>query len=386
MHEFSAENTIERMMIQKSFAMQRPLNGTLELLPLCNMSCSMCYVHLSRNEMEQRGRLRSAAEWLELGRQMQKAGVLFLLLTGGEPLLFPGFREVYTGLRQMGMLLTLNTNGTLIDDDRVSFFAANPPRRINITLYGSSEETYASLCRYPGGYARTMHAIRMLKDTGVAVKINASAVRANAAEINAIYEIGKELDIPVAVDTYMIPGLHERNLPFERQSRLLPEDAARMHWNVLCHDMSADALWSHVHEILDTNEHRDLSQNPYADRVNCLASNCSFAVDWKGNMRPCVTLEEPAVPVFDLGFEEAWKRISTDTKQFRLNAKCTTCRLRPLCPNCVGSAWLETGRYDGVPEYLCRYSEELYRIMKEKGADDQIMKGNAADDCSMILP
>lgn len=89
-------------------------------------------------------------------------------------------------------------------------------------------------------------------------------------------------------------------------------------------------------------------------------------------MRPCVTLEEPAVPVFDLGFEEAWKQISVDTKQFRLNEKCTACRLRPLCPNCVGSAWLETGRYDGVPEYLCRYSEELYRIMKEDAADDRI--------------
>lgn len=376
MNEFSAENTIERMMIQKAFAMQRPLNGTLELLPLCNMSCSMCYVHLSRNEMEQRGRLRSASEWLELGRQMQKAGVLFLLLTGGEPLLFPGFREVYTGLRQMGIFLTLNTNGTLIDDDWVSFFAENPPRRINITLYGSSEETYASLCRYPGGFARTMRAIRSLKNAGVAVKINASAVKENAAEIVAIYDIGRELDIPVAVDTYMIPGLHERDLPIENQSRLLPEDAARMHWNVLRHDMSAAELQSHVHRMLEAVEHHDPRQHQYPDAVNCLASNCSFAVDWKGNMRPCVTLEEPAVPVFDLGFEEAWKQISVDTKQFRLNEKCTACRLRPLCPNCVGSAWLETGRYDGVPEYLCRYSEVLYRIMKE----------NAADDRSSILP
>ena len=36
----------------------------------------------------------------------------------------------------MGMILTINTNGTLIDETWADFFAQHPPRRINITLYG----------------------------------------------------------------------------------------------------------------------------------------------------------------------------------------------------------------------------------------------------------
>ena len=43
---------------------------------------------------------------------MARAGVLFLLLTGGEPLLVPGFKELYLALKAEGMVLTLNTNGT----------------------------------------------------------------------------------------------------------------------------------------------------------------------------------------------------------------------------------------------------------------------------------
>lgn len=89
-------------------------------------------------------------EWIDLAKQMADAGVLFLLLTGGEPLLFPGFKKLYMELKNLGMILTINTNGTLIDEEWADFFAKNRPRRINITLYGSDDTAYETLCHYPG--------------------------------------------------------------------------------------------------------------------------------------------------------------------------------------------------------------------------------------------
>ena len=126
------------------------INGSLELLPLCNMNCDMCYVRLSARETEAKGGLHTADEWIGLGREMQKAGVLFLLLTGGEPLLFPDFQKLYVELRQMGMILTVNTNGTLLDEGWADFFGRYKPRRINITLYGADDSAYEKLCHYPG--------------------------------------------------------------------------------------------------------------------------------------------------------------------------------------------------------------------------------------------
>ena len=141
--------TLERMLLDRAKRVRTPANGSIELLPLCNMNCDMCYVRLSRREMEAQGRLRTAEEWLEVGRQMKEAGVLFLLLTGGEPFLYPEFRKVYLGLRQMGMILTINTNGTLIDEDLAAFFGKYKPRRVNITLYGADDGAYERLCHYP---------------------------------------------------------------------------------------------------------------------------------------------------------------------------------------------------------------------------------------------
>lgn len=119
-------STFEHSLLQKARQKHIPVTGALELLPLCNMNCDMCYVRLSRSEMERQGRLRTVEEWVRLAEQMQKAGTVFLLLTGGEPLLFPDFKTLYRRLRNLGMILTINTNGTLLDEAWADFFCHIP--------------------------------------------------------------------------------------------------------------------------------------------------------------------------------------------------------------------------------------------------------------------
>lgn len=361
-------NTLERMMLSRAAAAQRPISGTLELLPLCNMNCDMCYIRLSREEMEERGRLHTAEEWIRLGKQMQEAGVLFLLLTGGEPLLFPGFRELYTSLRGMGMILTVNTNGTLLDEEWADFFGAQKPRRINITLYGADDEAYRTLCHYPGGYTRALRAIRLLRERGVDVKINGSVTRSNRKDMDGIYETGRELGVPVHMDTYMLPGIHEIGLPFEQQSRLSPEEAAEAEIRVLKAEMDPEDFPKYAAALVARTEKEG---EVYPEHLSCMAGSCSFAVGWQGEMRPCVTLSEPSASVFEEGFETAWKTVSEQAKQLCVNEACTRCRMRPVCRTCAAGAKLETGQYDGIPEYLCRYSEEFLRLLRRETENER---------------
>ena len=357
--------TVERMLLDQAKRTRTPANGSIELLPLCNMNCDMCYVRLSREEMERQGRLRTADEWLEIGSQMQEAGVLFLLLTGGEPFLYPEFRKLYMGLRKMGMILTINTNGTLIDEDLAAFLGANKPRRVNITLYGTDEKAYAELCHYPGGFEKTMNGIRLLRKYGVDVKIGGSLVKANRGDLDRLLDLDDELGVPVRADTYMMPAVRERSQPYDLQARLNPEDAARARIHALKREMGPE-LFAKYAEVsarrADQPEHAE--EKP--GRMACMAGQCSFTINWQGEMRPCVILTEPAVSVFDAGFEAAWKQIVEETGKIRLNAKCTACTLRHLCRTCAASALLEAGSYDAVPEYMCRYAEESLRILREE--------------------
>lgn len=45
------------------------------------------------------------------GTGLPESGTLLLLLTGGEPFLRPDFREIYTGCRRLGLMVSINTNG-----------------------------------------------------------------------------------------------------------------------------------------------------------------------------------------------------------------------------------------------------------------------------------
>ena len=107
----------------KAAARGIPLSGNFELTPRCNFNCRMCYIHQNARAEDE----WTAQEWLELGRKACDAGMVFLLLTGGEPLIRKDFREIYSGLKGLGLLISINTNASLIDRDWVEFFKKDPP-------------------------------------------------------------------------------------------------------------------------------------------------------------------------------------------------------------------------------------------------------------------
>lgn len=368
-------DTLEKYLIEDAKMKNIPINGSLELLPLCNMNCDMCYVRLSRSEMERQGRLRTAEEWLELGRQMQEAGVLFLLLTGGEPLLYPDFRTLYLELKKLGMILTINTNGTLIDEEWAAFFGEHKPRRINITLYGADERAYRELCHYPGGFEKTVQGIRLLRQHGVDVKISSSLTKANREDIDGLIALGKELDAPVNIDTYMMPATRERNMPFHLQSRLTPEEAAAARIKALKEEKGPEAFGQYARQVPFMIDHM-IPEEEKPGHVSCLAGNCSFTINWQGEMRPRVMLSRPAVPVFETGFAAAWKEVIEGTERILLNPKCSACKLRLLCRTCAASALLESGSYDGIPDYMCRYAAETLKLLREEAADRETVHNN----------
>lgn len=355
----------ERLLFAKARSKKIPLNGSLELLPLCNMNCDMCYVRLSHEDMEKQGRLRTVDEWVSVAEQMKKTGTLFLLLTGGEPLLYPDFQKLYLKLLEMGMIITINTNGTLITEEWAVFFGAHKPRRINITLYGSDEQAYANLCHYPGGFQKVVNAIHYLQKNNVDIKLSSSLTCFNQSDMDKIIGLGDSLHIPVRVDTYMMPAVRERNKPYNLQSRSNPTDAAKIRMQCLKKEMGEElfsryrnAALAEIADIASVNGIR------YTDQVSCYAGNCSFTINWQGEMRPCVVLSAPAVSVFEVEFEKAWELIVNEVSKIRINTKCTSCSLRPLCRTCAACALLEAGSYDALPDYMCQYAQKSYDFLR----------------------
>ena len=333
-----------------------PLSGTFELTPMCSMACRMCYVRMTAEEVEASGkRLRTAEEWLQLAEQIRKRGTLLLLLTGGEPFTYPHFRELYEALRAMGFVISINTNATLITEETVAWLKENPPQRMNITLYGSSDETYARLCGHPTGHTVVTNAIRMLREAGILVKLNCSVTPENVCDLEEIIRYSDENKLILQATSYMFPPLRRDESSVGKNDRFSPEDCAYTEARIRLLQRGADDLRSYCEAI---EEHQPPAEDPLSvdcegERMRCRAGKSSFWVTWDGRMVPCGMLNEPAELPFEIGFDTAWERIRKRSSELRLAPECATCEAKDYCRTCAAMVYTETGDYTVKPQYRC---------------------------------
>lgn len=333
-----------------------PLSGTFELTPVCNMNCRMCYVRMSKQQQEAIHPLRTAEEWLWLGEEAKKRGLLYLLLTGGEPFSRPDFREILSGLHKMGFIISINSNGTLIDETVVEWLRESPPTRINMTLYGASNETYERLCRNPKGFTQVTKAIRLLKEAGITVKLNASMTPYNVCDLEKIISFAKEEKLIIQATTYMFPPLRRDSSKIGQNDRFEAKEAAY-------YAAKIESLLNGEDDYLRRMQTKELTlpDEPGEDcigiegeGIHCRAGKCSFWITWDGRMMPCGMLTgNDAADVFDVGFDEAWKQTMMFASGIRLPPKCAVCGLKKQCRACAAMVLTETGRFDQVPTYRC---------------------------------
>lgn len=349
-----------------------PLSGTFELTPCCNMACKMCYVSMTKAQQEAKAPIKTAREWIELGRVAKEKGMLYLLLTGGEPFLRQDFREIFQSLHRMGLILSINSNGTLIDEETVAWLQQTPPSRINITLYGASDETYGRLCGNPKGYTQVTKAIRLLKQAGISVKLHCSLTPQNAGDTEKIFAFAREEGLIVQATSYMFPPLRRDETMVGMNDRFVPEDAAYHAANIARLMNGNQQFLQWLEQGLppvptDTDDCLEIGEG---NGINCRAGKCSFWVTWTGAFLPCGMMPVEGAPdVFAEGFDQAWEYARRYVQAIRLPTKCASCEARDNCKACAAMVYTETGDFCAVPQYRCAmtkaYPDACRRISEE---------------------
>ncbi len=358
-----------------------PLSGCFELSPVCNFSCKMCYVRKTPEQIAVDGkRLKDWREWLVLAEECRNEGTLYLLLTGGEPFIYPHFKELYRELHDMAFVLSINSNGTLIDEKTVDWLKQASPSRINVTLYGASRETYGKICRNPDGYDRAVKAILMLKEAGIPVVINASMIPENASDMKYIIDFGKEHGINTRVSTYMFPPTKRKKE--DDDSRFSPEVAAKMNIDRLRWQLPEKQFEMNMRTQLDTlKKEKDIGSEDWGSQdqyMRCRAGRSSFWVSWDGSMSACGILPFPVVKdPFHTPFSECWKELTDKVRTTPVLKGCAACGKKEICNPCVAMLYSETSSVDKKAPYICRMTDctikgfrnELRRI--EEKTDEQ---------------
>ena len=347
------EPVLTEYLFQKASRKGIPFSGTFELTPVCNMNCKMCYVRMSKSEQESIRPLRTGKEWIELAKKAKDAGMVYLLLTGGEPFLHPDFPFIMQSLKEMGFVVTINSNGTMIDEKTVEWLKEAPPIRVNITLYGASDETDARLCGNPKGFTKTTKAIQLLREAGIMVRVNCSITPYNKEDIQGIFQFATEKDMPIQVSSYMFPPLRRDASMIGQNKRLTPEEAAYYMAYSEFLLRGREYFLERSSKIPDIVETDDMCMD-IGDGMRCRAGRCSFWITWEGEMTACGMFPPKKAPnVFEEGFETSWERVKRETSEIRLPAKCAGCSVKDTCRTCAAMVVTETGAFDKVPVYRC---------------------------------
>ena len=361
-------NPVEKMLVDKANRSFVPINASFELTPVCNLHCEMCYIRMDRSQVEARGGLRTCDEWLHIAKGLQRMGTLFILLTGGEPLLYPHFRELYTRLKEMGFILTLNTNATLIDEETARWLQRLKPRRVNVSLYGATNETYDNLCHASNGFDRCMEGLRHLKKQGIDTKLNLTLTRQNVKEHSRMLAIADELGMPALTNSYLSVCLRPGCAATARcitAVRPAPQEAAQAEVKALKHKYGADypAYAAQMSALLG----REVADEPpHGVSLSCRAGKSSCWINWQGVMTPCVDMETPAVPLLsapERPVDEAWRQIVAQCKTLPVYSGCRACSLRPVCDVCYANAANETA-VTGTTDYLCRMAKAKRALLE----------------------
>lgn len=109
----------------------------------------MCYVHLSEGDVQTKGQELTATQWLQIAKDARDRGMIFVLLTGGEPFVRKDFFEILHGMQDLGLYVSVNSNGSMLSGKIREQLLERPPLRMNISLYGGCNETYENMCGKP---------------------------------------------------------------------------------------------------------------------------------------------------------------------------------------------------------------------------------------------
>jgi MoaA/NifB/PqqE/SkfB family radical SAM enzyme len=120
-------------------------------------------------------------------------------------LLYP---DVYRYAKQKGLLITLFTNGVLINKKIADFLAEYPPHHIEISLYGYTKNIYEKITGKSGSFERCLRGIHLLTERGLPLQLKTMVITLNKHEIWKMKPFAEEdLGLEFRYDAMISPRL-----------------------------------------------------------------------------------------------------------------------------------------------------------------------------------
>lgn len=278
----------------------------------CNMRCPHCFVSAGMVEKQE---LNVEKILTVIGEIEKINGPTDIVVSGGEPLVHPGILQLLKGLK--GHNVSLFSNGALINENNYAIIA-DCCQEVQISFEGVTQDAYERI-RGRGNYNKALHAIELLKTTGIKITLAITIIPSTVENIR----------------DHLIPFVNS----FEYENlEIRLNDNIEMTGNALTMDFSGfdkyevdKMMLSLVGQLQDMGVTKVASSGRNVKFRNC-GIGTNIVIDANGKIYPCnkfssyyCGLDEEMSLIFR-DFNELNRSTSTDFMR-----KCKKCELRYIC-------------------------------------------------------
>ena len=337
----------------------------------CNLFCAHCYISASAGA-DAANELTTAECYRVMDDIARVNPSIFLILTGGEPLLRKDIFDLAAYGAERDFTVVLGTNGVLLREKQAKLMRQSGVLGASISLDSTHADKHDAFRHQAGSWEGAVRATRVLKDEGLDFSLHMSVTDWNVDEIPAMVDLANDLGANVLNLFFLVRTGRGENLTdiSAEQYEAILTSLARAQG--VGEDGGAEAAsvfskqedpWSmpvgaagkllirakcapHFRRIVwELDPNSPLLKN-YA-HGSCPAGKYYCRITPRGDVTPCPYMPVVAGNLRQTSFADLWdgSDVFQDLREPELGGRCGSCEFSKICGGCRCRAYATYGDY-----------------------------------------
>ena len=325
----------------------RSLNGSIMIWNFtnrCNLLCHHCYSKADANEKDS----LTFEQIEQTVPKLKKAGVNFVIFSGGEPLIRNDIYDIAQVMKDNGIMTYLSTNGMYIKPSNVDKII-DTFNYIGISIDGI-EEIHDHFRGLEGSYKKSIDAIKLIQEHGGNAGIRFTLTKETESSFYKMFELCEELNVNKLYISHLVysgRGLDNLKIDISKEKRreyvhFIINKAFEYYNNksnieIVTGNMEMDAVMLLNKFEKEYPEFAPILEKKLKSWGGNSAGNRLGNMDWLGNVKPDPFFPTTIGNYLQKDFDQVWldesNELLNNLRQFprNISGKCSTCKYIDIC-------------------------------------------------------
>ncbi len=336
----------------------------------CNLFCTHCYMSAAPHADITTD--FTTAECFRVIDEMAKVNPnLFLILTGGEPLVRKDIFDISGYASDKGFTCVLGTNGVLIGKKEARAMRQSGLQGASVSLDSVDPEKHDQFRKLPGAFKNALRGIEFLKEEGLDFSLHMSVMSWNVSEIPAMIDFARKIGSKVLNFFFLIqtgrgqgiidiqPSQYEEILTYLARAQGVGAQDANVSslfnqfedpWTTSIGSANGVILRAkcapHFRRIIYQLDPNSPMLKNYA-QGSCPAGKYYCRITPEGDVTPCPYMPVSAGNLREKSFDEIWSQspVLNDLREPHLGGRCGDCEFTDICGGCRCRAYATHNDY-----------------------------------------